>query len=103
MLEGQRTPIATIEQGGYFGEMSLLTGDPRTATVVAQGDVVALEIGAEVFRQLADLNPRAVEQVGVAAAARRAELEGVRASIQAAAVVEAPTSFMSRMRKFLRI
>ena len=103
MLEGQRTPIATIEQGGYFGEMSLLTGDPRTATVVAKGDVVVLEIGADVFRQLADLNPRAVEQVGVAAAARRAELEGVRASIQAAAVLEAPTSFMSRMRKFLKI
>jgi len=103
MLEGQRTPIATIEQGGYFGEMSLLTGDPRTATVVAKGDVVVLEIGADVFRQLADLNPRAVEQVGVAAAARRADLEGVRASIQAAAVLEAPTSFMSRMRKFLNI
>ena len=103
MLDGQPAPIATIEQGGYFGEMSLLTGDPRTATVVAKGDVVALAIGAEVFRQLADLNPRAVEEVGVAAAARRAELEGVRASIQAAAVVEAPTSFMSRMRKFLKI
>ena len=103
MLDGQRAPIATIEQGGYFGEMSLLTGDPRTATVIAHGDVVVLEIGADVFRQLADLNPRAVEQVGVAAATRRAELEGVRASIQAAAVVEAPTSFMSRMRKFLKI
>jgi small-conductance mechanosensitive channel len=103
MIEGQRIPIATIGQGGYFGEMSLLTGDPRTATVVAQGDVVALEIGADVFRQLADLSPRAVEQFGIAAAARRAELEGVRASIQATAVVEAPASFMSRMRKFLKI
>jgi small-conductance mechanosensitive channel len=103
MIDGQRAPIATIEQGGYFGEMSMLTGDPRTATVVAQGDVVVLEISADVFRQLADLNPRAVEQVAVAAATRRAELEGVRASIQAAAVVEAPTSFMSRMRRFLKI
>ncbi len=99
----QWKPIAVIERGGYFGEMSLLTGDPRTATVVARGDVVALEIGADVFRQLAELSPRAVEQVGIAAAARRAELEGVRASLQAAAVVEAPDSFLSRMRRFLRI
>lgn len=103
MIDEHRKPIAIIEKGGYFGEMSLLTGDPRTATVVAHGDVVALEIGADVLRQLAELSPRAVEQVGVAAAARRAELEGVRASIQAAAVVEAPATFLSRMRRFLRI
>ena len=102
MLEGQRKPIAVIEKGGYFGEMSLLTGEPRTATVVAQGDMVALEISADVFRQLADLSPHAVEQVGLAAAARRTELEGARASIQAAAVIEAPATFLSRMRRFLR-
>jgi len=103
MLEGRPEPIAIIEKGGYFGEMSLLTGDPRTASVVALGDVVALEIAADVFRQLADISPQTVEQVGIAAATRRAELEGARASAQTAAVVEAPANFLGRMRKFLRV
>ena len=83
--------------------MSLLTGDPRTASVVAQGDVAVIEIDAEVFRELGDASPHAVEQVGVAAATRRAELDAVRASAQSAAVVEPPARFVARMRKFLRL
>jgi CRP-like cAMP-binding protein len=102
-LEDSGVELATIEAGGYFGEMSLLTGDPRTATVIARGDVALLEIDAEVFRELADVSPQAVEQVGVAAAARRVELNAARATARTAAVIEAPASFVARMRKFLRI
>ena len=102
-IDSQREPLAIIEKGGYFGEMSVLTGDPRSANVIARGDVVVIEIGAAVFRELANISPQAVEQVGLAAAARRAELEGVRASNQASAVVEARHSLLQRMRKFLHI
>jgi hypothetical protein len=28
-------PIAELEEGAFFGEMSILTGKPRTATIVA--------------------------------------------------------------------
>ena len=100
--DGQRE-IAALERGQYFGEMSLLTGDPRRASVIADGDAAVLEIDADSFRQLADVNPLAVEQVGVAAASRRAELDQVRASTRAAAVIEAPSNFLTRMRKFLGI
>ena len=103
LIEATKTTIATIGQGGYFGEMSLLTGDPRTATVVAEGDVRVLEIDAELFRQLGQVSPRTVEQVGVAAATRRAELNAVRASAKSAATVEPPANFIARMRKFLKL
>jgi len=102
-IDSQREPLAIIDKGGYFGEMSVLTGDPRSANVIARGDVVVIEIGAAVFRDLANISPQAVEQVGLAAAARRAELEGVRASNQTAAVVEARHSLLQRMRRFLHI
>ena len=103
VLEASGTTVATIERGGYFGEMSLLTGDPRTASVVAKGDVRVLEIEADVFRQLGDLSAQTVEQVGVAAAARRAELNAARATAKSAAVVEPPANFLARMRRFLHL
>jgi len=102
-LEPDRREVATIEGGGYFGEMSLLTGEPRTATVIARGDTVVLEIGADLFRHLGMTSPQAIEQVGVAAAARRIELEKVRAAGTGAAVADAPAGFLSRMRRFLRL
>jgi small-conductance mechanosensitive channel/CRP-like cAMP-binding protein len=103
VLEPDRREVATIESGGYFGEMSLLTGEPRTATVIARGDTVVLEIGADLFRHLAGTSPQAIEQVAVAAAARRIELDKVRATGAASAVADAPASLLSRMRRFLRL
>jgi len=103
VLEPDRREVAAIESGGYFGEMSLLTGEPRTATVIARGDTVVLEIDADLFRHLAGTSPQAIEQVGVAAAARRIELDKVRATGAGSAVADAPASFLSRMRRFLRL
>ncbi len=101
LVEPSRAEVARIEKGGYFGEMSLLTGEPRTATVVARGDVVVLEIDAEDFRRLAAESPHAVEQIGVAAVTRRAELDHVREMSRGAVVAEAPATFITRMKKFL--
>ncbi len=103
VLEPDRREVATIETGGYFGEMSLLTGEPRTATVIARGDTVVLEIGADLFRHLAGTSPQAIEQVAVAAAARRIELDKVRATGAGSAVADAPATLLSRMRRFLRL
>ena len=103
VLEPDRQEVATIDPGGYFGEMSLLTGDPRTATVLARGDTVVFEINADLFRRLGATHPRAVEQVGVAAAARRIELDKVRATAVGQAVADAPATLIARMRRFLRL
>ncbi|MBW8894666.1 MAG: cyclic nucleotide-binding domain-containing protein [Acidobacteria bacterium] len=102
VLEPDRREVAVLERGGYFGEMSMLTGDPRTATVLARGDTRVFEISAELFRRLAGSHPRAVEQVGVAAATRRIELDKMRAAGVGQAVADAPATFMDRMRRFLR-
>ena len=103
VLEPGRQVVATIEQGGYFGEMSLLTGDPRSATVIARGDAVVLEIDAELFRKLAAESPQAVEQIGMAALTRRGELEDARVAARGAAVADAPATLLSRMKRFLRL
>jgi small-conductance mechanosensitive channel/CRP-like cAMP-binding protein len=102
VLEPSREELARIQPGGYFGEMSLLTGEPRSATVLAVGDVAAVEIGADLFRRLAALHPEAIEKIGMAAAVRRAGLEQVRTATAGAATVET-TTLVARMKKFLRL
>jgi small-conductance mechanosensitive channel len=102
VLEPSREEVARIERGGYFGEMSLLTGEPRSATVLAVGDVVVVEIGADLFRRLAAVHPEAIEKVGTAAMVRRAGLEEVRTAT-AGAVTAETTTLLARMKKFLRL
>jgi len=41
--------VANIEPGHYFGEMSLLTGQPRSATVKATTEVICFEIDKEII------------------------------------------------------
>jgi small-conductance mechanosensitive channel/CRP-like cAMP-binding protein len=102
VLEPSRDEVARIERGGYFGEMSLLTGEPRSATVLAVGDVVVVEIGADLFRRLAAVHPQAIEKIGLAAMIRRAGLEQMKTATAGAVAVET-TTLMARMKKFLRL
>ena len=46
---GQETIIATLSAGEYFGEMALLSNEPRNATVRARTHLVAEVIGKENF------------------------------------------------------
>ncbi|HVW03557.1 MAG TPA: cyclic nucleotide-binding domain-containing protein [Vicinamibacterales bacterium] len=91
--------VATTEEGGYFGEMSLLTGDPRSATVTAQGDTTVLEIDADAFRAYVHSHPAVIDQLAAAAAQRRLQLDANRAA-SAPALAAERTSLAQRMRKF---
>jgi len=103
VVEPNSTRVATIESGGYFGEMSLLTGEPRSATVRALGDATVLELGADVFRTLGAHDPQAIEEVGIAAMERRPELDQARDAARRTDVIDAPTTFLTRMKRFLGI
>ena len=103
VLEPERREVALIETGGYFGEMSLLTGDARSASVIARGDTKVLELDADVFRALGAADPHAVEAIGLAAMKRRAELSVIRDATRNVAVADAPATFLGRMKRFLRL
>lgn len=102
VIEPARNEVARIQAGGYFGEMSLLTGEPRTATVLAVDDIAVIEIGVDLFRRVAAAHPEAVEKIAEAAMARRIGLEAARASATGSATAET-ASLVSRMKRFLRL
>jgi CRP-like cAMP-binding protein len=104
-IEPGAREVARIEAGGFFGEMSLLTGDPRTATVSATTDVLLVEIPAASFRTTALAHPAVVDAVGVAVVARRAGLDQARAeaALMDASLREQSRSLIGRVRRFLRL
>lgn len=54
---GQSQRLAVLEEGAAFGEISLLTGDPRTATVHALTEATLLEIDKSTLSPILRENP----------------------------------------------
>ncbi|MGB8167567.1 MAG: cyclic nucleotide-binding domain-containing protein, partial [Chthoniobacteraceae bacterium] len=77
---GAQTLVATLRTGDYCGEMSLLTGEPRSATVVARTDCEMWEIDKNTMGELLQENETLVQQLGEILAERRLMTEGVVAS-----------------------
>jgi CRP-like cAMP-binding protein len=103
-LEGSDGDVARLHAGDVFGEMSLLTGDPRTATVMAEADCELLEIDAEGFRRVVQANPTVLERITAAISARRRELEQHRdAHAPAPPAAEGRQSLLDRVRDFLHL
>jgi zinc transporter ZupT len=55
--------IAVLGEGHAFGEMSLLSGEPRTATIRAAEDTSLLRIAKQDFEQLVAADPELAEAV----------------------------------------
>ena len=68
---GRSRPVAVLNEGDFFGEMALFTGEPRTANVVALEETEVLEIGHEAMKELFNTNPDLVESLSHIIAERR--------------------------------
>ena len=68
-------PVATMGPGGFFGEMSLLTGEPRSATVSALEETQVVVVRKEGLKIVLDSNPSLVEPLTGMLDKRREELE----------------------------
>ncbi len=50
--------LAELGPGAVIGEVAVITETPRTSSVEAIGDVVAIAFMAEVIREIAETNPK---------------------------------------------
>ncbi|HWR73729.1 MAG TPA: cyclic nucleotide-binding domain-containing protein, partial [Nitrospirota bacterium] len=53
--------LAVLRSGDFFGEMSFLTGKPRTATVETAEDSVILEVTEEKLREIVSQRPNILD------------------------------------------
>src|SRR5215207_6864990 len=68
---GRPRTVATLNEGDFFGEMALFTGEPRTANVLALEETEVLEIGHAAMKRVFDTNPDLVESLSFIMAERR--------------------------------
>ncbi|RIL05205.1 MAG: hypothetical protein DCC71_11270 [Proteobacteria bacterium] len=96
--------VRTLGAGDFFGEMSLLTGEERAATVVASQPCRLMEITSDAFRRFVMAEPGVFDAMQPAVLARRTELIAVREEAAAHHVAPVPEqSFLAQVRRFLRI
>jgi small-conductance mechanosensitive channel/CRP-like cAMP-binding protein len=84
--EGEHATVAKIKAPDFFGEMGLMTGEPRTADVVATSDVDCFRLGKDTFQQVLLGRPEIVDELSHKLASRRVELMAVREGLDAAAM-----------------
>src|SRR5438270_3319057 len=75
--QGTNVRVGGLRPGDCFGEMSLLTGERRSATVRAEGDCYVMEISKPVMAEVLRDFPQCLEQMSELLARRRMENEGI--------------------------
>ena len=101
--QGTNVRVGGLRPGDCFGEMSLLTGERRSATVRAEGDCYVMEISKPVMAEVLRDFPQCLEQMSELLARRKMENEGILkdaaiSADQAGKAREYKASFLKRLR-----
>ncbi len=70
--------VARLSPGDFFGEMALLTGERRTADVIALTDVVAMEIAKDALAPVLLDHPELAASISAKVMERRGTLDALR-------------------------
>src|SRR5690606_23160280 len=71
---GERTHVATLLAGNVFGEMGLMTGEPRRATITARTDIECYRLDKAGFEKVLRSRPDIAGEMSRVLAARQSEL-----------------------------
>jgi small-conductance mechanosensitive channel len=94
---GRSRTVATLNEGDFFGEMALFTGEPRTANVLALEETEVLEIGHAAMKRVFDTNPDLVESLSFIMAERR---QGLASHSDSPAATADSSGILSAIKRF---
>jgi small-conductance mechanosensitive channel/CRP-like cAMP-binding protein len=102
---GQKTEVARLGEGKFFGEMALMTGEPRTADVVATCDSELLVLGHGAFHATLAKNPDLAMVVSRAIVERQAKLDEHAQSTdhQHARIEERTSQLLGKIKQFFSL
>ncbi|HUJ60149.1 MAG TPA: mechanosensitive ion channel family protein [Kofleriaceae bacterium] len=103
---GSRPPevrvVAHIKAPDFFGEMGLMTGEPRSADVIATSDVECFRLGKDTFERVLLGRPDIVGELSQKLASRRVELLAVRDHLDDQAKIAREASESERILKAIK-
>ncbi len=102
--DGVEKEVAKLHGGNFFGEMSLMTGARRFASVVALSDVECYRLDKEGFQDIMRERPEMAERMAEILARRRIELtavvDGLDAETRQRRVAEEKADLLGKIRDF---
>ncbi len=107
-MDGGELLVGNIQPGSFFGEMSLLTGEPRSATVRAATEVMLFEVRKENLLPLLEARPPLAAQITEKVAERKLRSERRRAEASEAEPTEQETQtlaaqILGKMKRLFRL
>lgn len=99
-----RKLLAKLPAPAFFGEMGLLTGQARTATIIAESEVLCYRLDKRGFEAIIQARPELAEAMARVAATRQAANDATLASLSAEARAQATgtraSEIVRRIRQF---
>ena len=104
---GTRDHLATLDAPSYFGEMGLLTGQPRSATVIARSDVLCYRLDKSGFDAIVRARESLLDPISKVVVARQsandARLQALSDEARARQNSYSATELVRRIRQFFSI
>ncbi len=91
--DGRELVINEVHIGDYFGELSIITGEPRSASAITRDKCELLMIPASAFQQLLDHQPKLVRNL----------LESIARQLSASGSRESALAFLDAAGRIVRI
>jgi len=99
---GEEREVAVLKAPNFFGEMALMTGQPREATVIAHDEVECLRVDRKDLEGIIQRRPEIATEISGVLAARRVELAAAREGLDSNAKSQRLTSERTRILHSIR-
>ncbi|HKA19233.1 MAG TPA: mechanosensitive ion channel family protein [Blastocatellia bacterium] len=106
-VNGQTENVGSLGEGEFFGEMGMMMGEPRSATVAAVTDMVCYRLDKSAFQDIISRRPEIAENISHVLARRRVELDAIREELNEESkrvrMGHTQVALLDRIREFFRL